>query len=60
MEAIYDFQPGHQLICQRQNRPKSDFGLLSYFDLNLQFSQFASAMIDPFIYDYNVENVTGN
>jgi hypothetical protein len=41
----YFFQPGQKLICQRQNRPAKDFGLLSYFDRKVQLLHLLSAMI---------------
>jgi hypothetical protein len=41
----YFFQPGQKLICQRQNRPISDFGLLSYFARSLQLPQLLFAIV---------------
>jgi hypothetical protein len=41
---MYPFQPGHQFICHRQNRPSNDFGLLSYLARKPQLAQFCSDM----------------
>jgi hypothetical protein len=41
----YFFQPGQKLICQRQNRPAKDFGLLSYFARKVQLLHLLSAKI---------------
>lgn len=60
MVCIYDFQPGHQFMCQRQNLPNRDFGLLSYLALNLQLSQLASAIIIPFKCDTFLIKITIN
>lgn len=43
---MYFFQPGHQPACQRQRRPRNDFGLASYLALQPQFSQLFSAILD--------------
>jgi len=44
-DFMYRFQPGHQLMCQRQIRPKSDLGLRSYLARNGQLWHMGSAMV---------------
>jgi hypothetical protein len=44
--VMYFFQPGHQLACQRQIRPRNDLGLLSYRALKPQFSQLCFVIVD--------------
>ena len=43
----YAIQPGQKLMCQRQKRPRTLLGFLSYFALKRQVSQgnFCSAII---------------
>ncbi len=33
---MYDFHPGHQVVCHLNNRLNNDFGLLSYLAPNQQ------------------------
>lgn len=55
-EFIYDFQPEHQLACQRQIRPRIDLGLLSYFALKAQVAQFGDVIWSlPIFWIHGVE-----
>ncbi len=45
-DVIYPFHPGHHLMCHFHNRPKKDFGLLSYFALKEHFLQLCSAILN--------------
>ncbi len=43
--ARYDFHPGHHLMCQRQKRPSSEDGFVSYRLRRGQSGQFGSLMV---------------